>query len=121
MSRKSNPIKTILVVFLWVAAAGFWLAPGTIAAESGGGIRKITSMGETKSYQQQAHFRAEAYFDVIGILNLIESDRVVIGDRELSLAPGVKNSRARQYDLVGAKLNNTGAAVVIDVISNEPN
>ncbi len=121
MSRKLNPIKMITPILLWAVVAGFGLASGAIAADYGSGIRKISPMGETVNYSRQADIRAEDYFDVVGILNRVENDRVIIGDRELILGPGVSTSLARQYNLVGAKLNRAGEVVVFDTISDEPN
>jgi hypothetical protein len=79
-------------------------------------------VGETINYQRHADsIQAGDYFDVIGTLNLLESDRVIIGDSELPLAPGAKIRGVRQYNTVGAKLNKTGEAVVVDLIFDEPN
>ena len=119
MSRKLNPLKMIIPGLLWAVIAGIWLTPGAFAAETGSAIRQISPMGEMSA--SRADIRAEDYFDVIGILNLIEGDRMIIGDRELKIAPGVNTSRARQFNLVGAKLNKVGEVVVFETISDEPN
>jgi len=121
MSNKTNSIKTILPVLLLAAAVGFWLPPKAGAADKGHFIRTITPAGEGANYSSRVNMRAEDYFDVVGILNLIESDRVIIGDRELTLAGGAKTYRVELYNIVGAKLNSAGEAVVIDLISDEPN
>lgn len=121
MLRNWNPNKIIAPILLWVMVAGVGPTSGALAADSAAGIRPITPLGETSSFRQRADIRPQDYFDVIGILNLMENDRVVIGDRELTLAPGVRTSRARQFNLVGAKLNRAGEVVVFDVISDEPN
>lgn len=122
MSHKSNTIKTILPVLFWAMAAGFWLPSGAEAADANGSIRAITPVGETINYQRQAgSTQAEDYFDVIGILNLNESDRVIIGDHELPLSRGAKIRGVSQYDTVGARLNEAGEAVIVDLISDEPN
>lgn len=124
MLRNWNPNKIITPIVLWVmvaGVAGFGPTAGAIAADFAAGIRRITPMGEEGSFRQRADMRAEDYFDVIGILNLMENDRVIIGDRELPLASGVSTSRARQFNLVGAKLNQAGDVVVFDIISDEPN
>lgn len=124
MSRKLNPIKMIVLILLWImvaGGAGFGPTSGAIAADSTAGIQPITPMGETGSFRQQADIRPQDYFDVIGILNLMENDRVIIGDRALPLAPGVNTFQARQFNLVGAKLNRAGEVVAFDIISDEPN
>jgi hypothetical protein len=114
-------IKTILPVLILAAAAGFWLPSEAGAADKGSSIRTITPVGEGTNYSSRVNMRAEEYFDVVGTLNLIESDRVVIGDRELTLAGGAKTHQVELDNLVGAKLNSDGEAVVIDLISDEPN
>ena len=75
---------------------------------------------EGANYSRRVNMRAEDTFDVIGNLNLIESDRVIIGDRELPLASGAKIYRVDLSNLVGAKLNGAGEAVVVDLISDAP-
>jgi hypothetical protein len=121
MVNKSNPMKIILPVLILAAAAGFWLPAEAGAADTGQSIRTITPVGEGANYSSRVNMRAEDYFDVVGILNLIESDRVVIGDRELTLTGSAKTYRVELYNEVGAKLNSDGEAVVIDLISDEPN
>ena len=124
MSRKLNPIKMIVLILLWVmvaGGAGFGPTSNAIAADSTAGIRPITPMGETGSFRQRADIRPQDYFDVVGILNLLENDRVIIGDRALPIAPGVRPFWARPFTLVGAKLNRAGEVVVVDIISDEPN
>jgi hypothetical protein len=121
MANKSYFIKVILPVLSGIMAAGFAFTPAALAAEKGRAIRKITPVGETMNYSRQANIRAEDNFDVIGILNLKESRRVIIGDRELPLAPGARTYRVQKYNLVGARLNKAGEAVVVDLISDEPN
>lgn len=121
MVHKSNPMIKILPVLLLAAGIGFWLPPEAGAADTGMSIRTITPVGEGANYSRRVNVRVEDYFDVVGILNLIESDRVIIGDRELTLAGGAKTYRVELYNIVGAKLNSAGEAVVIDLISDEPN
>jgi hypothetical protein len=114
-------MKKILPVLLLAAAIGFWLPPEAGAADKGPSIRTITPVGEGANYRSRVNMRAEDYFDVVGNLNLIESDRVIIGDRELTLAGGAKVYRVELHNEVGAKLNSAGEVVVIDLISDEPN
>jgi hypothetical protein len=110
----------ILPVLLWAATAALWLPSGAGAADSGWSIRTITPVGETADYRGHARIAVEDTFDVIGLLNRNESDRVIIGDRELLLAPGAKIYRVSLNNLVGAKLNEAGEAVVVDLISDAP-
>lgn len=87
--------------------------------KTGSTIRTITPMTEVSSHR--ADLNAADYFDIFGILNTIEGNRVTIGDRELTLAPGVGTSGMNQWNLVGANLNNAGEVVVLELVSDEPN
>lgn len=119
MPLKCNASKYCLQLLAWIVVTGFWLTSGVFDAEAGNAIRRITPMREMANYQVDV--RAHDYFDVVGRLNLIENDRMIIGDRELNIAPGVNTSRARQWNLVGAKLNKAGEVMAFETISDEPN
>jgi len=119
MVRKAKTFKIITGCFLWMAITGIWLALGCLTADAGTKIRPITPMGEMGGHR--VNVSAEDYFDVVGILNLIESDRIIVGDRQLTIAPGMSFSRARQWNLVGVKLNRAGEVVAFEIISDEPN
>ena len=93
-----------------------------LAGESGkstGVIRNITPLTEMGSHRINAN--AADYFDLVGRLNGVEGNQVTIGDRQLTLAPGVGTHGMSQYNLVGAKLNGRGEVVALELISNEPN
>jgi hypothetical protein len=83
------------------------------------GIRSITPIGERGSYQRNVN--AADYFDIIGILNSVDGNQVIIGDRQLTLAPGVSTRGMSQYNTVGANVNNAGQVTALELISNEPN
>ena len=83
------------------------------------GIRSITPIGERGSYQRNVN--AADYFDIIGILNSVDGSQVIIGDRQLTLAPGVSTRGMSQYNTVGANVNNAGQVTALELISNEPN
>ncbi len=119
MSLKFKTLKMSTQCLVWVVATGIWLAPGCLASETGSRIQQITPMEEVGSYQ--ANIRAEDYFDVVGTLDLVENDRVIIGNRELTIAPGVNTSQAQKWNLVGVQLNQAGEVVVFETVSDEPN
>lgn len=119
MPNQCDSLKYGLPLVVWMVFTAFWLSFGASEAEAGRTIRQITPMLEMTNHQ--ANVRATDYYDVVGTLNLIESDRMIIGDKELKIAPGVKISRSSQWNLVGAKLDKAGAVVVVETISDEPN
>jgi hypothetical protein len=119
MPYQCNALKYSLRLLVWIAIIACWPTAGALAADAGHAIRQITPMREMVNHQLDV--RAVNHFDIVGTLNLIESDRMTIGDRELKIAPGVDTSRARQWNLVGAKLNQAGEILVLETISDEPN
>ena len=119
MPNQCNALKYNLKLMAWMVITAFWSTGGPLTAEAGQAIRQITPMREMTNHQVDV--RAHDYFDVVGRLNLIENDRMIIGDRELKIAPGVNTSRSRQWNLVGAKLNQDGEVVVFETISDQPN
>jgi len=119
MPYQCNALKYSLKLLVWIVITAFWPTAGAITAEAGQTIRQITPMREMANHQVDV--RAHDYFDVVGRLNLIERDRMIIGDRELKIAPGVNTSRSRQWNLVGAKLNQAGEVVMFETISDQPN
>ena len=82
-------------------------------------IRNITPLREISDHR--TNLNAVDYFDIVGRLNGVEGKQVTIGDRQLTLAPGVGTYRMRQYNLVGAKLNGRGEVVALELVSDEPN
>ena len=109
---------TIAVQAILLLTIGVVLASECLAADKISKIRPITS---TESAGRALNIRAEDYFDVVGTLNLIESNRVVIGNTELGLAGGTRTSGVSLYDQVGARLNKKGEVTSIEVISDIPN
>jgi hypothetical protein len=88
-------------------------------AASAQGLRSITPIREGGSYQRNVN--AADYFEIIGVLNSIDGNQVIIGDRQLTLAPGVGTHGMSQYNTVGANLNNAGQVTALELISDEPN
>jgi hypothetical protein len=108
----------MIAVFIWFLMT----ASIGLAGESGKSnsvIRNITPLSEMGSHRSNAN--AADYFDLVGRLNGVEGNQVTIGDRQLTLAPGVGTHGMSQYNLVGAKLNGRGEVVALELISNEPN
>lgn len=117
MAFKYNTLKTVTFCLLGMAVAGSWMVSGCLAADNGMSIRRITPIIELNA--PAADIRAEDYFDVVGTLNLIESDRLIIGDRALSLSSTVKASGIKKWDHVGAKLNSAGEVVALVKLTDE--
>ncbi|BBO67494.1 hypothetical protein DSCA_14240 [Desulfosarcina alkanivorans] len=118
MAFKYNTLKTVTFCLIGVVVAGTWMVSGCLAADKGVSIRSITPILELNS--PEANIRAQDYFDVVGTLNLVESDRIIIGDRVLSLSSGVKASGIQKWDHVGAKLNPAGEVVSLVKLTDEP-
>ena len=108
----------ILLTAITIAMMGAATEVAADGSRSRGKIRAITPMTEVGSHR--SNLQAGDYFDVVGILNDVSGNRVTIGDRELTLAPGVRTSRANPYHVVGVKLNRAGEVVVFDLISDDP-
>ena len=96
-------------------------ASGLAGNQDGDGatIRSITSMADTESAQIGVSSRE--YFDLVGILNQVDGNQIVIGNTEVTLASGVGTSGLALYNVVGAKLDTSGKVVKLALISNEPN
>ena len=101
--------------------AGLLTASTSLAGDAGGaqGLRSITPIRERGSHQRNVN--PADYFEIIGILNSIDGNQVLIGDRQLTLAPGVGTYGMSQYNTVGANLNNAGQVTALELISDEPN
>jgi len=123
MALKIDTVKKYGQVLILSAITGFVMMASTgLAAEPGRTnrkIRTITPMREVSIHR--SNLNAHDHFDVVGVLNLYDGNRVTIGDRELTIAPGVRTSRVAQYNLVGANLNKAGEIVVFELVSDDPN
>jgi hypothetical protein len=122
MSAKQHTFARIAQCTVMIGIAGFCLAPVCLAGQAGRTtptIRTITPVTELDI--SHAHIRAEDNFDIVGRLNLIESSQVIIGNRKLTIEPGLNMSGIGKYNLVGAILNNHGVVVALQKISDEPN
>ena len=121
MALKFKALTMITRSLVWVVITGIWLASSCLAEETGSAawaIQDITPMTEMSTLNTD--IRAEDYFDIVGTLNLIEGNRVIVDDRELKIASGVSTSLVRQWNLVGIKLNTAGDVLVFEKLSDEP-
>ena len=121
MVRQRKTFPYIARVLAWVAIGGMVAASGCLAAEgnhTAGGIRRITPMFEMGS--NQIDVQAENYFDIVGILNVLENDRIVVGNNELRPASGLRTSGVELSNTVGVKLNQSGEVVQMGLIHNDP-
>lgn len=115
--EKKGPILIATAALCFLIAASTCLAAGP--GEVGSTIRTITPMTEVGSHP--SNLNAADYFDLVGRLNKIEGNQATIGDRALTLAPGVSTSGVSQWNLVGANLNNAGEVVVLELVTDNPN
>jgi hypothetical protein len=53
-------------------------------------------------------------------LNVLENDRIVVGNSELKPASGLKTSHMELSNIVGVKVNKSGEVVKIETIYNDP-
>ena len=122
MSNRLTIFKMIFRCLVWVMATGLWLAPGCQAGDTvpgpAGEIRPITPMTESGSHLTGIH--ARDYFDVVGTLNTIEKKQIVIDDRRYNLKPGVTVAGMKPWYRVGAKLDQAGDVVSLEIISDLP-
>jgi hypothetical protein len=122
MSFKRNAFAWIARWTMTTGIAGLFLVPACLAGQNGKAIpaiRAITPVTELDA--SRTNIRAENYFDVVGRLNLINSNQVVIGNRKLTVSPGVSLSGIGKFNLVGANLDKHGNVVELEKISDEPN
>jgi hypothetical protein len=122
MTMKKNTYSRMLRWTLTTGIAGLFMAPACLAGQTGRtipAIRPITPV--TPSDNASAHSRAANFINVVGRLSLINSNQVAIGNRKFTVGRGVDLSRFRNYNLVGATLDEHGNVVALKLISDEPN
>jgi hypothetical protein len=115
---KKHRLVSMLAIVSWlliVASTGAASGP----KNSGNTIRAITPITELSTFN--SNINAADYFDIVGILNSLDGNQVTIGDRQLTLAPGVSTYGLSQYNLVGANLDSAGRVVALELVSEEPN
>jgi hypothetical protein len=107
--------------------AGGCLASSGLAAEYGNQgqnaivkaiIRQIPRYHSARTPDD--NIRAQSVFDVVGSLNAIEDNQITIGNRQLTLGSTVSASGIAMWTEVGAKLNQAGEVVVLEIVSDEP-
>jgi hypothetical protein len=114
---KHKLVLMLVIIALFLTATSIGAASGPKHSTSA--IHTITPMTEISTYNPNVN--AADYFDVVGILNSIDGNKVIIGDRQLTLAPGVSTYGLSQYNLVGANLDSAGSVVALELISDKPN
>jgi hypothetical protein len=122
MIMKKNAYSRMVRWTLMTGIAGLFMVPVCLAGQTGKAIpaiRTITPVTELDA--SRTNIRAENAFDVVGRLNLIKSNQVVIGNRKLTVKPGLNLSGIGKYNLVGANLDQDGNVVALKKISDEPN
>jgi len=102
-----------------ILVIGLYQAPDCLAADKVLKIRSITPLIEMSTLPEDT--KAEDYFDIVGTLNLIEGNQVIIGNTTLELSGGVNTSDASLNDQVGVLLNKKGEVKAIAVVSDVPN
>lgn len=128
MSLTYKRLKTIMIGLIGIMFAGGWLATAGLSAEDGTAaqnnpaasvsISKIRPVGEGTATQR--HVLAQDVFDVVGSLNSIDGNRVIVGDRAYTIASGVNASGIEKWYEVGLNLNDSGEVVALEIISTEP-
>lgn len=117
MSIKRKAFMMVPRCMVLILVIGLWPGSGCLAAD---GFLKIRSITAAESAVRPVNVRPEDNFDIVGTLNRIESNRVVIGNSKLRLASGASTSGVSQYDQVGAQLNQKGEVTAIELISDIP-
>ena len=117
MSIKRKAFMMVPRCMVLILVIGLWPGSGCLAAD---GFLKIRSITAAESAVRPVNVRPEDNFDIVGTLNRIESNRVVIGNSKLRLASGADSSGVSKYDQVGAKLNKKGEVTAIELISDIP-
>jgi len=115
-NKKEGPV--FMLAAIAVALVVVFIGSTAGPAIAGRDIHKIRPIGEMQSHG--SNLRAWEYFDLVGILNSVNGNQVTIGDRQLTLAPGVGTSGMSQYNVVGANLNRAGEVVELELVSNDP-
>ena len=121
-------IKRALQGMLVIMIAGGGLASVGLAADDGYRAQRQTSARATirqirpyaESSVPDANVRAQHVFDVVGSLNAIDGNQITIGNRQLTLASTVSASGIAMWTEVGAKLNQAGMVVRLEIVSDEP-
>ena len=122
MIMKKNAYSRMVRWTLMTGIAGLFMVPACLAGQTGKAIPAIRTITPvTESNASHTNIRAENAFDVVGRLNLIKSNQVVIGNRKLTVKPGLSFSGVGRYNLVGATLDEHGNVVALEKISDEPN
>lgn len=117
MSIKRKAFMMVPRCMVFILVIGLWPGSGCFAAD---GLLRVRSITSAESAVRPVNVRPEDNFDIVGTLNRIESNRVVIGNSKLRLAGGASTSGVSKYDQVGAQLNQKGEVTAIELISDIP-
>lgn len=121
MVRKANTHRLTILCLVWVALISTMTFPAGAVAETGNNgttIRSITPMTEPGAHRSD--ISPEDYFDIVGILNVLENSRIVVGNSELTPASGLRTSHVALSNIVGVKLNQSGKVITIETIYDDP-
>jgi hypothetical protein len=122
MAHNANAHKPMILFIVSMAIIGILTLPGSAAAKSGNAgtaaIHDITPMTEIGAHR--VNIDAEDYFDIVGILNVLENDRIVVGNDELKPASGLNTAHVALSNTVGVKINRSGEVVKIETIYDDP-
>lgn len=121
-------IKTALNSILVILIAVGGLANVGLAADDGYRARqRLTGKAfirQIRPYVESSapddNIRAQHVFDLVGTLNMIDGNQITIGNRQLTLASNVSASGIAIWTEVGAKLNQAGQVVALEIVSDEP-
>lgn len=126
MGFKSIKIALNSILVIMIAVGG--LANVGLAADDGYRTQhrstgKIT-LRQIRPYVESSapddNIRAQHVFDLVGTLNMVDGNQVTIGNRQLTLASNVSASGIAIWTEVGAKLNQAGQVVALEIVSDEP-
>jgi hypothetical protein len=126
MGFKSIKIALLSILVIMIAVGG--LANVGLAADDGYRAQyratgKVT-LRQIRPYVESSapddNIRAQHVFDLVGTLNMVDGNQVTIGNRQLTLASNVSASGIAIWTEVGAKLNQAGQVVALEIVSDEP-
>jgi hypothetical protein len=126
MGFKSIKIALNSILVIMIAVGG--LANVGLAADDGYRAQyratgKVT-LRQIRPYVESSapddNIRAQHVFDLVGTLNMVDGNQVTIGNRQLTLASNVSASGIAIWTEVGAKLNQAGQVVALEIVSDEP-
>ena len=123
MGFKYQSIKKGAHILIGLMIVSLWLTSACLAADKTRNGKDHKAIRYIQPYELSAastDVRAQHVFDVVGSLNAIDGNLIIIGNRQLTLTSTVSASGIALWTEVGAKLNQTGEVVALEIVSNEP-